>query len=131
MAELGDPTAGTTYTLCVYDGTSKLAFWVSAPGGGTCGTRPCWKTTRSGFKYSNSSKLPRGIRTVALTKGDVPGKAKITLSANGVNLAPLPLPLDQSAAVTVQLVNSSATCWEAVYSSASRNDGAAFEAKSD
>ncbi|HVO23694.1 MAG TPA: hypothetical protein VMW56_08705 [Candidatus Margulisiibacteriota bacterium] len=131
IAELGDPTAGTTYTLCVYDGTSKLAFWASAPGGGTCGTQACWKATKTGFKYSNSSKLPRGIRTVTLTKGDVPGKAKIALSANGVNLAPLPLPLNQSAAVTVQLVNSGGTCWEAVYSTATRNNAQAFKAKSD
>lgn len=130
-AEFGDPTADTDYTLCMYDGTSRLVFWASAPAGGTCGTKPCWKATKAGFTYTNKSKLPRGVKTLALTEGDLPGKAKVTVSASGVNLAPPPLPLDQTAVVTVQLVNSAGTCWDAVYSTATRNDVKAFKAKSD
>jgi hypothetical protein len=74
IADFGDPTAGTDYTLCVYDGTAKLVFWASTARG-MCGTKPCWKATKTGFRYSNTKRLPRGISRVTLAKGDVDGDA--------------------------------------------------------
>ena len=128
-ANFGTPLTSTGYTLCVWDESANAQPILRAeiPAGGTCGTKPCWKETATGFKYKDKALDPDGIQVVVLKSGPG-GKAKIILKGKADNL-PLPtLPL--SPTVTVQLKND-AICWEAVYGTATKNDAAQFKAKAN
>ena len=129
IEDVGDPTAETSYVLCVYDdsgGTSHLAISLPVPAGGTCGGgRPCWRPLGNrGFSHANRLPAGGGFIRVKLRHG-TGGKGGIAVSARGENLAfpdpPSPL-LEQDPLVTVQLVNDTeqAACWEAVYGGAAQ-----------
>ena len=49
-----------------------------APAGGTCGTRPCWRTWKlaGGFKYVAKAATPPGLRKLFLRAGSA-GRARI------------------------------------------------------
>jgi hypothetical protein len=132
-SDYGDPTTTTDYTLCVYDSSAtgaSLATEVAIPAGGTCGRQPCWRATRSGFKYGNKAGTPAGVLSATLKVGAAPGVASIKLKGRGPNL-PLPaLPLQKDPKVVVALRNSAGACWEADYSTAQRSDVTQFRAKS-
>lgn len=114
--DFGQPTSTTDYALCLYDEvggvlTRKLA--AAAPAGNLCGSRPCWRETASGFRYSDRERTPHGIQRIVLKEGG-DGQAKITLRARGELLNP-PLPLLQQNRVIVQLRNGASECWEVEY----------------
>jgi hypothetical protein len=88
-----------------------------------------WTQVTNGFRYRDHSAAHGGVRRVVLKEG-VGGAGKVTLDAVGLNLAMVPLPLDQQGTVTVQLVNGSA-CWEARYSTNVKNQTDEFRAKAD
>jgi len=122
----GDPLP-PDYLLCAYTGTAPvLAIEAVIPGAASCSS--CWKETRSGFKYGNSSA---GIRTLILKSGDVPGKAKIVLKGKGNLLPALPaVPVNEP--VVVQLTNTASECWEASFSAPStKNENDLYKDKSD
>ena len=126
LAELGDPTATTTYTLCVYAGTTSAFLGkTDIPPGAS------WSAVSDkGFKLKDATGTPDGIQKATLTSG-AEDKAKILVKGKGANLpgllaGTLPLP------VTAQLVNdANGVCYEGVYDSADvkKNDGAQFKAK--
>ena len=127
-ADFGNPAIGTSYQVCVYDG-STLRMSLPLPAGGACAGRPCWKENGSGFQYSDKSNL-RGVSRLTLKSGAVPGKAKILLKGRGENLAMPPLPIAEP--VTVQIRNSAGVCWDAVFSAPSiRNQADQYKDKSD
>jgi cysteine-rich repeat protein len=131
--DFGFPAQITGYVLCLYDeigGVPGRTLARSVPAAGTCGTRACWKNLPTGFKYTDAKLTPDGIRQLSLKSG-VAGKAGVKLKAKGINLALPDLPLAQDPRVTVQLQSSDGECWEAIYSTATRNDAGAFSAKSD
>lgn len=132
VGDFGDPvTGGTDYILCVYDSTSTLVMTASVPARGTCGTKPCWAPTKTGFKYKSKDLTPDGVQQVVLTAG-VAGKAKVQVKGKGENLLMPDLPLTQSLTVKVQLINADGVCWEADYSApAKKNDSTQFNDKSD
>jgi ELWxxDGT repeat protein len=132
--EFGDPIRSTSYALCVFDtiaGVPGLVFESTIPPGGICNVKPCWRESHAGFRYTNSVGSPEGITKLTLTQGLTPGRAKITLKGKGVSLPPLPLPLAQDPAVTVQLKNTAGGCWTADFGTAIVNDPRRFKAKSD
>lgn len=137
LADFGDPLATDTYELCVYDAAEALVLHVTAPAGGLCrasSPRPCWRANARGFTYNDPDLSPLGIKKLVLKAGATDGAAKITLDAKGVNLdMTVAFPLAQP--ITVQLKNSSGTCWEATYSGTpSRNTAGPpgrFSAKAD
>ena len=132
-ADFGDPLSGTDYALCVYDGNQSLVAHGCAPAGGTCGDRPCWRATSTGFKYRDREVGPGGLMNSfqLVLKAGVAGQAKIGAVGKGQTPSVPSLPLAQP--VTVQLVNSDgAACWEAMYSApALANDSAGFKDKAD
>jgi hypothetical protein len=67
-----------------------------------------------GWKYKDKNKTNDGVLKVLMRGGDA-GKSRVILKAQDGNL-PIPtLPLDDSTAVTVQLLrNDSSNCWESV-----------------
>jgi len=119
----GDPVSGvTSYSFCIYDtigGTPTLALGAAIPGGGTCGTRPCWRTTRTGgFLYLNRAGTPDGIKRMQLQFTTDRRGAGILLGGSGYNVR-MPVPaqpfalLNEDPAVTVQLQRTaSEACWE-------------------
>ncbi|MCC6767336.1 MAG: LamG domain-containing protein [Deltaproteobacteria bacterium] len=114
LADFGNPLAGTDYRLCLYDGGGRIAAAV-IPGGGTCGTKPCWKATSTSFRYTTKSATPGGIESVTLKQGLVAGKAQILVRGRGT-LLDTPAPDSIVSPLRVQLVNDLGTCWEATYS---------------
>jgi cysteine-rich repeat protein len=68
--DLGDPTASTGYTVCLYrnDSAGVLRTWAQmdvAPGG-TCGTSDCWSSSDGRFVYRDKSLSADGIRAIDL-----------------------------------------------------------------
>jgi len=114
LADFGDPPAGDGLVVCVYDATG-LALRATIPGGGQCGTKPCWKASASSFKYKNALRTPDGIQAATLKQGLTPGKASIKLTGKGDRLG-LPALDGLAAPLTVQLVGAGGGCFEAVYS---------------
>src|SRR5262249_18350039 len=69
LDDFADPAGGATgYSLCLYD-HDRLRRAERAPAGGTCGNRPCWKATSSGFTYTDPLLDPNGLKKIVLTAG--------------------------------------------------------------
>src|SRR5262249_17480180 len=79
----GDPTFGSNYRLCVYDGTTLKMNPALESGF-------LWQPTSSGAKYQNPDTNADGFAKAILKTGT--GSAKILLKGKGSNLA-LPLPI--------------------------------------
>jgi hypothetical protein len=106
--------AGTAYTLCLFALPSgDLLTHARAPGGESCGGRPCWGVRGSGFRYSDRERSHGGLRKITLAAGGT-GRVRARVEASGPVLAlpalPLQLPLG------VQLVADGGACWEATFS---------------
>jgi len=132
VADFGDPITSSAYALCVLErpgGTPGVKLLASVPAGGDCGGRPCWRLAKGGFRYVDSSAAQDGIRSVQLKAG-VAGRAKATMKGKGANFAMPPLGL--APPVTARLVRvGTARCWEATFSTPTRNDATMFKARSD
>ena len=125
IEQFGDPVnSSATYQVCLYDasGNTQPLFLADVLPGGTCGTRPCWKATSTGFVYRNKAGDPDGI--VALTlKAGIPGRAKVQTTAKGTNLQTPVLPLIPP--LTAQLVivdGESSECWQTTFTTTNLND---------
>jgi hypothetical protein len=113
--EFGDPLTTNAYVLCLYDETGARPYEIAhsrAPAGGTCGTRPCWKASSTGYKYVNGARTPDGLKKLQLKAG-VAGRAQAKAAASGDLLDPPSLPLALPARVQLQAGNG--TCFEATY----------------
>lgn len=130
VAAFGDPLATSNVRLCVYDGPSQtLVTGTIAPAGGTCGKKPCWKSTGTkGFGYNNKLRTPSGLQVVKLKAGD-PGKASALAKGKGDLLAIPALPL--TGPVLVQLSIDGGGCFEAEFQPAGflKNEAGQFKAK--
>jgi hypothetical protein len=132
----GNPVDTTSYTLCVYDesaGIPSLAMQAIVPAGGSCAGKPCWKSTRKGFRFKDRLLLNDGIKVVNVVAGPS-GKAKIIVKGKGSNLDLPSLPLHQQTRVIAQIKNDAAggQCWEARFSGPPRKNSAdAFKDKGD
>lgn len=119
VGDLGDPTAASDYTLCLYSGTSAASLAIPAG--------PGWKAAgNSGFKYADATGAPDGVQKASLKAGAA-GKAKALVKGKGINLPDAPAPA-LTLPVTVQLVGDGA-CFESVFPAATKNDTKQFKAK--
>jgi hypothetical protein len=113
LPELGDPTTGTQYFVCIY--APGLVFEAIVPNG------PPWVTAGSkGFKYKEDTGAAGGMTKMKLKSGMV-DKAKILIKGKGLNLDD-PLPLTQP--VLVQLQASNGECWDHLFSSPEKENSA-------
>ncbi|MCC6763081.1 MAG: hypothetical protein IT293_00315, partial [Deltaproteobacteria bacterium] len=130
VADFGDPLTTTDYTFCVYDSSARPQpiLLAHAPAGGTCGTKPCWKAIKGGFKYNDKLYTPDGLQQILLKSGAAT-KTKILVKGKGIDLPMPTLPL--TTMVTVQLKSESGVCWEARYSATQKNLAEQFRAKAD
>jgi hypothetical protein len=114
VADFGDPVNTTDYSFCIYANGVRV-MELKAPAGGTCPTKPCWKSRGAkGFRYKDKDKHPSGISRIAL-RTSPPALADIVLRARGPNILFGSLPFTQP--VIGQLIKSDGPeCWEATYS---------------
>jgi 6-phosphogluconolactonase (cycloisomerase 2 family) len=119
---VGDPLTTTEYALCVYDSSilAQPVFSSSILPGRTCGTKPCWAATATGYKYADRAGIPDGINAVRVL-GGASGSARIALKGKGAGLPELGLPYQNP--VTAQLQASNGQCWEASYTTATSSPG--------
>jgi hypothetical protein len=130
--DFGSPTTTSDYAVCVYDQSgagSTLRMDATAPAGGVCAGKPCWRALTTGFLYADRQLTPDGLRTIRLHAGDA-AHGTITVKGRG---APLPLPsLPLGVPVTVQLQRRDvATCWSATFSAPATNTVDELKAKGD
>jgi hypothetical protein len=130
--EFGNPLSTTPYDLCVYDenaGTPALVMSAHIAANATCGSKGCWASTSTGFKYTDKKQQNGPMNSLVLKSG-TDARAKITLKGKGTKLGIPALPLHEQNTVTVQLSNG-LTCWQARYSDSTRNDTFEFNAKAN
>jgi hypothetical protein len=129
--DFGDPTATADYALCVYDGAGTLKIQANVPAHAAK-----WAPLGSkGYKYRDAAMTADGVQTILLKGGAVAGKSKILLKGGEANLDldAATLPLDASAPITVQLLNSdTSACWQSTFppTTVKKNEEAFFKAKS-
>src|SRR6185369_1817890 len=118
--DLGDPTATSSYSLCVFT-MPQMNLQVAAGNG--------WKATGSGFTYGDPATAQDGVKKILVKAGDV-GKSKALVKGKGGGLLPLP-GLPTTPPVTVQLRTSDGTCWETVFSNGNvlKNDATILKLK--
>lgn len=132
-AELGDPTVGAGYQLCVVDDARNVLVAVTLGPGGTCRGRPCWKALGNpagskGYAYADPDRRVGGVRKLLLRTGN-DGRAKLVLSAAGAGLGLGPDGVPLVSPVEVRL-EGPAGCWhERFGGTLQRNDGETFKAK--
>ncbi len=105
--------------LCVYDESGPWPATLvraTVPAGGTCGLKPCWTASGTGFKYVDKTGTAAGITRIALKAGAA-GKANVSVKGKGANLPVGSLPLALPLPLTVQL-QLNGECWAASYSAA-------------
>lgn len=132
--DFGDPLGADAYTLCIFsrDPTDELLFRATAPAGGTCRSKPCWRTrVNGGFSYTNRDATPDGLTTIDLKPG-AEGRSSVTVKGKGTALAgrpfplplpPLPLPLE------VQLQRDGGQCFAGTLSTGVSTPSGAFKAR--
>jgi cysteine-rich repeat protein len=127
LADFGDPTAGTRYEVCVYDGGSSLVQHMDVAALGACGD-PTWRLYPSTWRYKDTDQLPDGTLKVTLKAGDRDGRASILVNGRGSFLGTMPLPAP-SLPLRVQLKRSGGgPCWESTFASATQNTAARLRA---
>ncbi len=112
-AAVGDPNAGVSFRLCLYDAGGALFTSALAPGDSTCGKRSCWKSTPTGYHYADP-RATTGLRSVTLAQS----KQDVTTSSVSGRGAALGMPVLPTAgtSVTAQLVTDD-DCWSATLAS--------------
>jgi hypothetical protein len=129
-----DPGTTNAYGACVYDEsgvTPELVLGLLVPARGDCRKdvatleKPCW-TTGKKASYNDRYLTPSGVKTMKLVPSDAQ-KTAIGVAGRGelLPIADLPYGLP----VRLQVQNANGDCWEAVFPSASKNDGVTFKAK--
>jgi hypothetical protein len=89
IAYLVNPLATTDYTLCAFDVSTlapALLLKATAPGGGTCDGKPCWKATKDTFMYRDRDRTPDGLSAVTF-KSTLGKGTSITVKGKGPNLS--------------------------------------------
>jgi hypothetical protein len=124
-ATLGNPLASDGFSLCLFDvtpATPTLLFRSRVPGGGTCGTHPCWRAKHDGpsFTYRDSGATNDGTRSLRILDSARRG-ARARFSGRGTGLSGRPfglptIPLPE--ALLVQLQADGGACFESRHTSA-------------
>jgi len=137
LADFGDPTTSSEHVICLYEGRGgqpRLVFEKDVEAAELCSGQPCWEVSTKGVRYRDKKRRRRrsAVSGLDLRAGDN-GRARITLKAGGVTLAPPRLPLAQDGGpVVLQLVNlDTGVCWESSFTTAKENTDTLFVAASD
>ena len=118
VGDFGDPLATDDYALCVYQGAGQT-LWArrTAPAGGACRFRPCWKPLApNGAKYVDPELSPDGVSSLLL-RSNVPGRIQLKWKGKGTALA-LPSIGTLAVPVRVQLQRTGGACWDVTFATA-------------
>ncbi len=121
---------GAAFGLCVYDASAAAQPVLAGAvvGGGTCGTKPCWKAVAGGYRYKNKAATADGVTDLKL-RLTAARELQVLVKGRG---AALPLPaLGLATPVRVDLViddGAGRACWQSTFPSALKNDAATFKA---
>jgi len=127
VADFGSPAATTTTTICAWDDRGLIESAIVSPAG-TCGTRPCWKSTSRGYSYVDKAGAADGVGKLKLLGSATPGKGAVQVDARGTAVAPS-LPVQGT--LVVQVANDANTnCFGATYPAASAKASTATQFKS-
>jgi cysteine-rich repeat protein len=125
--DFGTPGGGTALGLCIHDPVTTERF--STNFSGSCGDKPCYKHTTTGYTYRNPDDSLFRKSNISVKSGAA-GKAKISIKGKGLHLGDL-AGVALGAPLHVYMVRTDSThCWEAVYSTIRNNDNGST-AKSD
>ena len=130
-AAFGTPTTSTDYTFCLIDESGaepSLVLSARAPAGGTCGGKPCWRESRSGYSYAAALVGPDSLGKLKLKASRT--AVRIALRGGGKRLRPGRLPL----VVPVRAVlkkSESGPSWGARFATPATNATEAFKATSN
>jgi hypothetical protein len=122
QTDFADPTANTTYALCLFQ-NGALTHGVTVPPSLTLWT----PISTTGFKYKDMALSAQGIQRIIL-RGSDEDRAKIIVKGKGADL-PDPTPA-LTEPVLVQFVNSdSGLCWEGTFATPNikRNEPGIFK----
>jgi hypothetical protein len=117
LADLGDPTVDTTYTVCLSDVVfadigSGVQIVHRLRGSLTAAAGSKWAASHRGFKYIDKTATPDGLTSITLLSGK-PGRGKIRVKGHGPNLGLSVPPLGTSSfPPLVQLKASTGRCWD-------------------
>jgi hypothetical protein len=133
MAEFGSPETVDDYGMCIYEAATSAPHRIGSArlmAGENCPAPPCWHRGVTALRYRSSMGLP--FTSVRMRSG-TDGRASIKMTARSI-----PVLLDFSGLtgpaatpILVQLQSENGSCWEATYSSPTRNDGVKLNARSD
>jgi cysteine-rich repeat protein len=127
-AEVGAPNTSTSLTLCVFD-RNGLKVSATAPAGGTCSGRQCWREVPLGYRYADADGTPDGLSKIQAKAGSS-GQGRLVVRGRGP-LLDMP-PLGLTPPVTVRLRRGDdAGCWESTYSVPTVSDMLQFKARGD
>ena len=108
--DFDDPTASTSYAVCVYKDGALVAAVDIEPGSN-------WAPISAGFEYKHPTATNAdGLFKAIVKEGS--GRAKILIKAKGVNLTVPAPPLDSTTNVVMQMVkggDSGTECWESTF----------------
>ena len=126
-----DPLSDDGYYLCVYNAGARVSSTFLPPGG-TCGTKPCWKTKSTGFAYKDKDLTPDGALSATLKAG-IDGKAQAKVVAKGLNVDTPDITTFTTGPIVVQLQREDAAiCFQANFSSPfKKNENGTFNDKAD
>jgi hypothetical protein len=133
-SELLDADLGigdSDFTLCLYD-AGNLVLQAAIPGGGTCGTNPCWKDLAKGMQYKDKAASADGVTAIKAGAG-VAGKSKVQVQAKGV-LNWDGLPFTGPVRVLMLALDDAPpafACWDQTFSLPKKSTPEQYQAKSD
>src|SRR5262245_61445775 len=87
-ADFGNPTIDGPLVACLFSGdpaNPEPLAQLGIPAADTCGSRPCWKSTATGFKRSATATAASGVRSVLLRAGGA-NRAQIMLKSESARL---------------------------------------------
>ena len=117
MPDFDDPTTVTGYTLCVVQADGQLGtrmlLSARAPAASTCGSRPCWKATRRGFRYADRSRTSDGLATVVARATGGTGRFRVV--GRGSRLSPGLAPIFRYPDPLWVQLRTADRCWGAFY----------------
>jgi hypothetical protein len=129
--DFGDPTAGTGYTLCVFDASGAAIAGIQMESDGDCADRSCWKATSRGFRLKDARQGQQGKSALKASLRDGTGSrpAKLIVRSKGPATGLDAFGAGLAQPVSVQLITDD-QCWGAVFEApAARNSGGRFKDK--
>lgn len=133
-SHIGSPDIGDDIVFCLYENDSAgprlIGEW-DAEAGRTCSAKPCWVAAESRATYVDRELREGSVRRIRI-KGGEGRPSSLRADLAGLALAPPAPPMNDSAAITMQLLNlGTGACWTGEHTVTDRNDTARFASNSN